>query len=39
MEIFRMMGCKSMPTSMVMKLEEMNEAYSDSDDIDPHCYR
>jgi hypothetical protein len=36
---FRMMDCKSMPTLMVMDLKNMNEASSDSGDIDPHIYR
>jgi hypothetical protein len=39
MEFFEMMDCKSMPTPMMMKLKKMNEASSDSDDIDPHVYQ
>jgi hypothetical protein len=38
-EIFEMMDCKSMPTPMMMNLKKMNEASSDSDEIDPHVYR
>jgi hypothetical protein len=34
-----MMDCKSMPTLMVMNLKKMNEASSDSGEIDPHLYR
>jgi hypothetical protein len=34
-----MMDCKSMPTPMMMNLKKMNEASSDSDDIDPNVYR
>jgi hypothetical protein len=30
------MDCKSMPTPMVMNLKKMNEASSDSGEIDPH---
>jgi hypothetical protein len=37
-EIFRMMDCKSMPTPMVMNLKKMNEALTDSGEIDPHPY-
>jgi hypothetical protein len=36
---FRMTDCKSMPTSMVMDLKKMIEAFSDSREIDPHLYR
>jgi hypothetical protein len=28
-----------MPTPIMMNLKKMNEASSDSDDIDPHVYR
>jgi hypothetical protein len=38
-EIFKMMDCKSMPTPIMMKLKNMNEASSDSYDIDPYVYR
>jgi hypothetical protein len=34
-----MMDCKSMPTPMVMDLKKMNEASTDSGEIDPHPYR
>jgi hypothetical protein len=34
-----MTDCKSMPTLMVMNLKKMNEASSDSCEIDPHIYR
>jgi hypothetical protein len=34
-----MMDCKSMPTTIVMNLKKMNEASSDSGEIDPHLYR
>jgi hypothetical protein len=36
---FGMIDCKSMPTPMVMNLKKMNEASSDSGEIDPHLYR
>jgi hypothetical protein len=36
---FGMMDCKSMPTPMVMNLKKMNEASTDSGEIDPHIYR
>jgi hypothetical protein len=36
---FGMTDCKSMPTPMVMNLKKMNEASSDSGEIDPHLYR
>ena len=36
---FRMMDCKSIPTSMMMNLKKMNEASSESGEIDPHLYR
>ena len=36
---FSMTKCKSMPTPMVMNLKKMNEASSDSGEIDPHLYR
>jgi hypothetical protein len=36
---FGMTDCKSMPTSMVMDLKKINEASSDSSEIDPHLYR
>jgi hypothetical protein len=38
-EIFGMMDCKSMPTTIVMDLKKMNEASTDSGEIDPHPYR
>jgi hypothetical protein len=31
--------CKSMPTPMVMDLKKMNDASTDSGEIDPHTYR
>jgi hypothetical protein len=34
-----MMDYKSMPTPMMMNLKKMNEASSDSDEIDPHLYQ
>ena len=37
-KIFEMMDCKYMHTPM-MNLKKMNEASSDSDEIDPHVYR
>jgi hypothetical protein len=36
---FGMTDCKSMPTPMVMDLKKMNEASTDSGEIDPHLYR
>jgi hypothetical protein len=36
---FRMTYCRSMPTPTVMNLKKMNEASSDSGEIDPHLYR
>jgi hypothetical protein len=36
---FGMTDCRSMPTSMVINLKQMNEASSDSGEIDPHLYR
>jgi hypothetical protein len=36
---FGMMDYKSMPTPMVMNLKNMNEASSESGEIDPHLYR
>jgi hypothetical protein len=36
---FGMTDCKSMPTPMVMDLKKMNEASTDSGEIDPHFYR
>ena len=36
---FGMMDCKSMPTSMVMNLKKMNEASTDSGEINPHVYK
>ena len=33
------MDYKSMPTPIMMNLKKMNEASSDSDDIDPYVYR
>jgi hypothetical protein len=36
---FRMTDYRSMPTPMVMNLKKMNEASSESDEIDPHLYR
>ena len=36
---FSMTDCKSMPTPMVMDLKKMNDASTDSGDIDPHLYR
>jgi hypothetical protein len=36
---FDMKDCKSMPTLMVMDLKKMNEASTDSGEIDPHIYR
>ena len=38
-EIFEMMDCKSMPTPMMMISKKMNEASSNSGEIDPHIYR
>jgi hypothetical protein len=35
---FDMTDCKSIPTPMVMDLEKMNEASTDSGEIDPHLY-
>jgi hypothetical protein len=35
---FGMTECKSMPTLMVMDLKKINEASTDSDEIDPHLY-
>jgi hypothetical protein len=35
---FGMTDCKSMPTPMVMDLKKMNEASTDSGEIDPHIY-
>jgi hypothetical protein len=34
-----MIDCKSMPTPMVRNLKKMNEASSESGEIDPHIYR
>jgi hypothetical protein len=36
---FGMKDCKSIPTPMVMDLKKMNEASTDSGEIDPHLYR
>jgi hypothetical protein len=36
---FGITDCRSMPTPMVMNLKKMNEASSDSGEIDPHLYR
>ena len=36
---FSMTECKSMPTPMVMDLMKMNDASSDSCEIDPHLYQ
>jgi hypothetical protein len=36
---FGMTECKSMPTPMVMDLKKMNEASTDSGEIDPRIYR
>jgi hypothetical protein len=36
---FGMTDCKSMPTPKVMNIKKMNEASSDSSEIDPHIYR
>ena len=36
---FAMTDCKSMPTPMVMDLKKMNDASTDSGEIDPHTYR
>jgi hypothetical protein len=36
---FDMTECKSMPTPMVMDLKKMNDASTDSSEIDPHLYR
>jgi hypothetical protein len=36
---FGMRDCKSMPTPMVMDLKKMNDAFTDSDEIDPHLYQ
>jgi hypothetical protein len=36
---FGMTKCKSMPTLMVMDLKKMNDASTDSGEIDPHLYR
>jgi hypothetical protein len=36
---FGMTDCKSMPTLMVMDLKKMNDASTDSGEIDPHLYR
>jgi hypothetical protein len=35
---FGMTECKSMPTSMVMDLKKINDASTDSDEIDPNLY-
>jgi hypothetical protein len=35
---FSMTYCKSMPTPMVTDLKKMNEASTDSCEIDPHLY-
>jgi hypothetical protein len=35
---FNMTDCKSMPTLMVMDLKKMNDASTDSGEIDPHLY-
>jgi hypothetical protein len=35
---FGMTECKSMPTRMVMDLNKMNDASTDSGEIDPHLY-
>jgi hypothetical protein len=39
LKMFGMTDCKSMPTPMVMDLKKMNEASTDSCEIDPHLYR
>jgi hypothetical protein len=39
MELFEMMDYKSMATSMMINLKKMNQASSDSYEIDPHVYR
>jgi hypothetical protein len=36
---FVMTECKSMPTPMVMDLKKMNDASTDSGEINPHLYR
>jgi hypothetical protein len=36
---FGIIDCKSMPTLMVMDLKKMNEASTNSGEIDPHIYR
>jgi hypothetical protein len=36
---FRMIDCKFMPTPMVMDLKKMNDASTDSGEIDPNLYR
>jgi hypothetical protein len=36
---FGMIDCKSMPTPMVMDLKKMNDASTNSGEIDPHFYR
>jgi hypothetical protein len=36
---FGMIECKSMPTPMMMYLKKMNDASTNSLDIDPHLYR
>jgi hypothetical protein len=36
---FGMTNCRTMPTPMVMNLKKMNEASSDSGEIDPHLYK
>jgi hypothetical protein len=36
---FGMTECRSMPTPVVMNLKMMNEAYSESGDIDPYIYK
>jgi hypothetical protein len=36
---FGMTDCKSMPTAMVMDLKKMNDASTNSGEIDPHLYR
>jgi hypothetical protein len=35
---FGMTNCKSIPTPMVMDLKQMNDASTDSGEIDPHLY-
>jgi hypothetical protein len=35
---FNMIKCKSIPTLMVIDLNKMNDASTDSGEIDPHLY-